>query len=184
MTGNAGENRRSTTLSGHAWVQTSEMEIQADTIELSGRDYDQVTATGHVSGTNVSSGFTFVCNSLVYNRKTGIVKLQGDVTMTDEKNDVHAEARFMEYNQNTETALMQIGVTLTQKNAVCTCALATYRKKEQLLEMSGSPQIVRGKDTFKAQEITFNLATEEIKLDGRVRGTVQDEQSAQGVQDE
>ncbi len=182
MTGNAGENRRSTTLSGNAWVQTEDMEITADSIELSGKDYETVLASGKVSGTNASSGFSFVCSSLVYNRKTGIVKLQGNVLMTDEENDVQAEARFMEYNQNTETALMQIGVTLTQKNAVCTCALALYRKKDQILEMSGSPQIVRGKDTFKAQEITFNLTTEEIVLDGRVRGTVQD--SPEGASNE
>lgn len=180
MTGNAGENRRTTTLTGNAWVQTEDMEITADVIELSGKDYDTVTATRNVSGTNSSSGFTFICNTLVYNRKTGIVKLQGDVVMNDEENGVTAESRFMEYNQKTETALMQIGVHLTQKNAVCTCALALYRKNDQILEMSGSPQIVRGKDQFKAQEITFNLKTEEIILDGRVRGTVQDEQKSEG----
>ena len=41
-----------------------------------------------------------------------------------------------------------------------------------MLEMTGNPQVVRGKDTFRAQEITFNLDTEEITLDGRVRGSV------------
>ncbi len=175
MTGNAGENRRNTTLTGNAWVQTEDMEIQADTIDLSGKDYDVVTAKGNVSGSNSSSGFTFTCNELTYNRKTGIVKLQGSVVLTDDENGVTAKARFMEYDQNTETALMQIDVHITQKDSVCTCALALYRKKDQLLEMSGSPQIKRTNDLFKAQEIIFNLKTEEITLDGRVRGTVQDD---------
>ncbi len=185
MTGNTGENRRSTTLSGNAWIQTDDMEISADVIELSGEEYDSVIASGTVSGTNTTSGFTFSCSNLEYNRKTGIVKLQGDVSLNDTENGVTATARFMEYNQNTETALMQIGVTLHQKESVCTCALALYRKKDQILEMSGSPQVQRGKDVFKAQEITFNLTTEEIVLDGRVRGTVQDDKkTSQGESDE
>ena len=41
-----------------------------------------------------------------------------------------------------------------------------------MLEMSGNPKIVQGTDTFRAQEITLNLDTQEITLDGRVSGTV------------
>ena len=40
--------------------------------------------------------------------------------------------------------------------------------------MNGNPKIIRGKDTFRAQEISLNLDTQEITLDGRVRGTVTD----------
>ena len=38
--------------------------------------------------------------------------------------------------------------------------------------MTGNPQVVQGDDTFRAQEIIFNLDTEEITMDGRVQGTV------------
>ena len=45
--------------------------------------------------------------------------------------------------------------------------------------MSGNPKIVQGKDTFRAQEITLNLESQEITLDGRVRGTVTDSQKSE-----
>ena len=63
---------------------------------------------------------------------------------------------------------------LVQKNNTCTGANAIYKKKEQTLELSGTPQIIKDKDTFKANEIFMNLETEEIVLDGKVRGSVSD----------
>jgi lipopolysaccharide export system protein LptA len=41
-----------------------------------------------------------------------------------------------------------------------------------MLEMSGNPQIKRDTDVFRAREITLNMDTEDITLDGRVRGSV------------
>ena len=43
---------------------------------------------------------------------------------------------------------------------------------EKLLDLSGNPKIIRDTDTFSAQEITLNMETEEITLDGKVRGSV------------
>ena len=50
--------------------------------------------------------------------------------------------------------------------------LAIYKKTEKLLDLSGNPKIIRDNDTFSAQEITLNMETEEITLDGKVRGSV------------
>lgn len=174
MSGNTGSGQESTVLSGRAWISTEDIEINAGTIELSGSNYDVITATGNVSGTNISSGISFTADRLSYDRRTDIVKLEGNVTLVDTDNDVTATAYLIEYNQKTETAVMQMNVRLVQKDSVCTAALATWRKEQKMLEMSGSPKIVRKDDVFTAQEITFNLDTEEITLDGKVRGTVTD----------
>lgn len=174
MSGNTGSGQEATILSGRAWINTEDIEVYANRIELTGSNYDVITATGNISGTNSSSGFTFSADKLVYDRRTDMVKLEGNVSLIDLDNDVTANAMIIEYNQKTETAVLQINVKLVQKDSVCTSALATWRKNEKMLEMSGSPKIVRKDDTFTAQEITFNLDTEEITLDGKVRGTVTD----------
>lgn len=174
MSGNTGSAQESTVLSGRAWISTSEMEVNADRIELTGSNYDVITATGNIHGTNTESGFTFTASKLTYDRRTDVVKLEGNVILVDLENDVTASAMLIEYNQTTETAVLQMNVRLVQKDSVCTAALATWRKDEKMLEMSGTPKIVRNDDTFTAQEITFNLDTEEITLDGKVRGTVTD----------
>lgn len=174
MTGSAGNSNKTTVLSGNAWIKTQDMEIYADTIRLSGTNYDTVFATGSVRGNNTKSGFAFSCKELKYNRNTQVAELSGNVVLDDKSNDVHATASIIEYNQNTETAVMQLDVNITQKDSKCTAALAVYRKESQMLELNGNPQVVRGTDVFNAQEIILNIDTQELTLDGKVRGTVKD----------
>jgi len=179
MKGTAGSKTDSTTLEGNAFVKTDTMEIKADSIELSGDDFRFITAQGNVKGSNSESKLEFDCGRMKYDRKTKIASLEDSVHLVDTANNVSADAQIIEYNQDSETAIMQIAITLKQKDNTCTSAYAIYRKKAQMLEMSGNPKIVQGKDTFRAQEITLNLESQEITLDGRVRGTVTDSQKSE-----
>ncbi len=174
MTGKSGSTSEETTLSGNAYVKTDSMEISADSIRLYGEDFRFITAEGSVDGKNTESALDFSCGKLVFDRMTKIARLEDSVHLVDTENEVSADAQIIEYNQNTQTATMQINVTLKQKDNTCTSAYALYRKKVQMLEMSGNPKIVQGEDSFRAQEITLNLDTQEITLDGRVSGTVTD----------
>ena len=174
MTGIAGSKTDTTILNGNAKVTTESMIISADSIEISGDDFRYIIAQGNVSGKNTESDLDFTCGRIKYDRKTKIALLEDKVLMKDNENAVTADAQIIEYNQNTEIATMQIEVTIKQKDNVCTSAYAVYRKKNQMLEMSGNPKIVQGQDSFRAQEITLNLDTQEIKLDGRVSGSVTD----------
>ena len=174
MNGSTGENSEYSKLSGNAFIKTESMEIRADEIILSGKDFRFINATGNVSGKSIESEFDFSCQQMEYDRETEIAVLKGNVSMIDTKNEINASAQIIEYNQKTEVAYMQINVKLVQKNNTCTGANAIYKKKEQTLELSGTPQIVKDKDNFKANEIFMNLETEEIILDGKVRGSVSD----------
>ena len=172
MSGQAGDSSATTTLSGGAYVQTSSMEISADTIELSGDDYRFIKATGNISGKNLESKMEFTCDAMSYDRETKVAQLQGNVKLTDTENDVKADAQLIEYNQNTNIAVLQIGITLTQKKNVCTGAYAVYQKDEQMLEISGNAQVKQEEDVFRAQQITLNLETQNITLSGNVKGSV------------
>lgn len=178
MTGMAGNTSDRTTLMGNAFVRTSQMEIFADKIEMSGKDFRMVEATGHIRGKNLESKMEFTCDQMTYDRDTKIAVLRDRVHLTDIENDVVADAEIIEYNQDTDIAILQINIKLTQKDNVCNGAYAVYRKKEQLLNLSGNAQIRQGKDSFRAQEISLNLDTQEITLDGRVRGSVSDERKS------
>ena len=174
MTGSTGENSEYSKLEGNAFIKTETMEIRADEIVLSGQDFRFITATGSIVGKSSESDFDFECEQLEYDRETKLVILRGNVSLVDNENDVKATAQLIEFDQNTEIANMQITVKLIQKKNVCTGAIAVYNKKEQLLELKGSPQIQKDKDLFKANEISMNLETEKITLDGKVRGSVTD----------
>ena len=67
-----------------------------------------------------------------------------------------------------------INENLTQKENECSGAYAIYHKIDQILELSGNAQVKQKKDTFRAQNIYFNMDTEEIKLGGNVKGSVTD----------
>lgn len=172
MNGTAGNTNDFTKLSGNAHVKTENMEIYADVIELSGNDFRYITATGNVTGVNTESKMNFTCGKMNYDRETKIATLERAVHLIDTEHEVTADAELIEYNQNTEISIMQISVTIIQKDNTCTSAYAIYKKNEQLLEMRGNPRVVQGSDTFRAQQIVLNLDTQEITLDGRVRGSV------------
>lgn len=177
MTGVAGNTSDRTTLVGNAFVKTAQMEISANKIEMSGKEFRMVEATGNIRGKNLETNMEFTCDQMTYDRDTKIAVLRDRVHLIDVENEVAADAEIIEYNQDTDIAVLQINILLTQKENICRSAYAVYRKKEQILNLSGNAQITQGKDSFRAQEISLNLDTQEITLDGRVRGSVSDERS-------
>ena len=172
MSGVAGNKNSMTSLKGNAKVITKNMIINADYIELSGKDFRIIKAVGNITGKNTESNLDFTCGKLLYDRETKIATLKDDVKLVDTDNDVVAKAQIIEYDQNSEIAIMQIQINLTQKDNLCTSAYAIYRKTEQILEMNGNPKIVQKGDTFRAQAITLDMNSQEITLSGRVKGSV------------
>ena len=178
MSGTIGDKSDSTSLTGEAYILTDSMEISADSISMSGKDFRYIDAEGSITGKNMESELEFTCGKMHYDRETKIAQLSDKVSLTDVKNNVKAKAQHIEYNQDTDIAVMQIDIELTQKDNVCKGAYAVYRKADQMLELSGNAQIKQGSDTFRAQEITLNLDSQEITLDGRVKGSVIDERKS------
>ena len=172
MTGSTKKSGDVTTLTGNAVIKTEDMELTADSIELSGKDFRNIKASGNISGKIISSQMDFTCEDMTYDRQTKMARLKNGVHLIDRQNDVEADADLIDYNQNTEVAVLQIGVSITQKENHCTAAYALYKKNEQTLTLTGNPQVKQNDNTFRAQEIILNLDTQEITLDGRVRGSV------------
>lgn len=176
MTGSISSKNNTTILKGNAKVITDSIEISADEIQISGENYRYIKATGNVCGS--SDSFDFTCGLLTYDQTTKKANLQNDVTLIDEENNVRAQAEIIEYNQETEIAVMQISVNIQQDENTCLASYAIYRKKDQMLDLSGNPNIKQKDDIFRAQQISLNLNTQQITLDGRVRGSVNTDSSS------
>ena len=172
MSGSTKKNAEKTILSGHAAITTENMELSAESIELSGKDFRFITATGTVIGKIKDSQMDFTCGTMTYDREKKTAVLKNTVHLVDNQNNVTADAEIIDYNQNTEIAIMQINVNLVQKENTCTAANAVYQKNQKMLILTGNPTVQQGSDLFRAQEISLNLDTNEITLDGRVRGSV------------
>ena len=103
MNGSTGENSEYSKLSGNAFIKTESMEIRADEIILSGKDFRFINATGNVSGKSIESEFDFSCQQMEYDRETEVAVLKGNVSMIDTKNEI---------NGYQEIAIFKDGVTL------------------------------------------------------------------------
>lgn len=175
MTGSGNSSKTSkgiTVLEGNAFVKAGTMEIHGDRIEISGKNYRNITATGNVIGSDSEKGFYFTTKSLKYDRELEFAVLDGNSVMEDTENEVTAKGGTITYNRKTEIAILQVNVRILRKNIACRAAFAVYRRSDNSLVLTGAPLVVRDSDQFRAARITVLLDTEEISLEGRVSGSM------------
>lgn len=180
MSGKSTDDDSVTVLKGSSYIKTETMEINAGEIELSGDDYRYIKASDKIKGKNLETNMTFSCDEMEYDRETKVAILKGNVSLIDTDNDVTAKAQRIEYNQDKEIAILQIDVNLVQKSNVCTGAHAIYYKNDKILDISGNAQVSKDGDVFRAQNIHFNMDTEDIVLGGNVKGSVSESQKSEG----
>jgi len=175
MQGSGEKGKNSTALTGNAKVSVDSLNIYGERIELYGKDYRYIKASGSVTGEDTEKGFTFSAASLSYDRETEIAEFMGQAKVEDTKNKVETAAERIEYNQKSEIILLQMAVKLKSKDIVCDSLFAVYSRNTSMLELTGKPTVKKGKDEFQAARISVNLDTEDIKLEGKVSGTVTEE---------
>ena len=178
MQGSGGKGQNSTALTGNAKVSVDSLNIYGERIELYGKDYRYIRANGSVTGEDAEKGFTFSAASLSYDRETEVAEFMGQAKVEDTKNKVETAAERIEYNQKNEIILLQMDVKLKSKDIACDSLFAVYNRNTSMLELTGKPTVKKGKDEFKAARISVNLDTEDIKLEGKVSGTVTEEKES------
>ena len=178
MQGSGKKDQNSTSLTGNAKVSVDSLNIYGERIELYGKDYRYIKANGSVTGEDAEKGFTFSAASLSYDRETEVAEFMGQAKVDDTKNKVETAAERIEYNQKTEIILLQMAVKLKSKDIACDSLFAVYNRNTSMLELTGKPTVKKGKDEFKAARISVNLDTEDIKLEGKVSGTVTEEKES------
>lgn len=167
------ENKKATNLIGNAEVKVDSLTISAERIEIFGKDYRYVNASGSIKGEDIEKGYRFKADLINFDRKTDTVTMFGNIELEDTKNDVKINTENMEYKKKQEIMIMRFNVKIVNKDITCTSMFALYNRKESKVELTGRPIVKKVKDEFKAGKISVDLDTEEISLDGRVRGSVE-----------
>lgn len=184
LQGSGGKGQTSTSLTGNARVSVDSLNIYGERIELYGKDYRYIKASGNVTGEDAEKGFTFSAASLSYDRETEVAEFMGQAKVEDTKNKVETSAERIEYNQKNEIILLQMAVKLKSKGIACDSLFAVYNRNTSMLELTGKPTVKKGKDEFKAARISVNLDTEDIKLEGKVSGSVTEEKEEETTKTE
>jgi lipopolysaccharide export system protein LptA len=171
------EGQEHAVLTGHGRVESSDIRITADSIELFGKNFIYAQAHGHVHVVDAQRGLDLTSEELFYDRDRKIARVQGNATLADLKNEMVVKGGFIEDRDKEEIDIIQIGVRIFHKDIVCRSEFARYQRDKKILELSGMPWVSKGDDVYQAARITVNLDTEDISLEGSVQGTLQDKGS-------
>ncbi len=171
-TGTRAKGRELIVLEGNARVESETIILNADRIEIRGDDMQLIECRGNVTGIDEERGLFFTTDLLVYDRVNKFTRLVGNATMEDKQNEVIAKARFIEYNENLGTSLLQVGVRIFKGELVCRSDYAFWRREEEDLELASFPVVYKGSDEFRADRMRINLDTEELLMEGSVSGSL------------
>ncbi|MCL2128993.1 MAG: hypothetical protein FWH35_01395 [Treponema sp.] len=172
MSGGKATGREITVLTGNAEVRSDNLLLQAERIEIQGSDNRFVDCSGNVRGFEEEKNILFRTDRLRYDRTLKIARLEGNSTLEDRKNEIIARARFIEYDDQSEVAIMQISVRLFKDNLVCRSEYAIYRRTEKTLALSGFPVVYKKEDEFRAEKIRVDLDTDDVVMEGDVTGSI------------
>ncbi|MDR2900325.1 MAG: LptA/OstA family protein [Treponema sp.] len=174
MSGGSASGREITILTGNAEVKSDTVFLQADKIELQGDEYQFIDCVGNVWGQDLERGIVFITDRLRYDRTLKIARLEGDSTMEDKENEVVAKARFIEYNDSSGAAILQVSVRLFKDTMVCRSDYAVYRREDEVLDLSGYPVVYKDSDEFRADFIQVDLETEDVTMEGAISGSIKE----------
>jgi lipopolysaccharide export system protein LptA len=172
MSGTKAMGKEVTILVGNAEVRSDNLLLRAEKIELQGEDNQFIDCTGGVSGIEEEKEIFFQTDRLRYDRNLKIVRLEGNSSLEDRKNELVARGRFIEYDEEAEVTVFQISVRLFKDDMVCRSEYAIYRRDEKLLDLSGFPVVYKKDDEFRADRIRVDLDTDDVTMVGAVSGTI------------
>jgi lipopolysaccharide export system protein LptA len=166
--------KEKTVLAGRARVKTGSISIIADRIELLGKDFTYIDCSGTVSVVDTERQIRLESQNLYYDRSKKFTLAQGPSSLQDDKNKLVLKAEWIENNGETEVTLAQVAVRIVKDKLACRAEYVLYRRKDDELELSGSPSATKNGDEYKATRIIVNTETEDIRLEGEVSGKVEE----------
>lgn len=163
-------------LESGAEVQVGTLLLSSTTIELYGKDFRFVRCEGDVNLQDEGRGISLVTSSLLFDRVEETLLIDSWVELEDTNNQVSASAARMEFFLKEGIVLLQAQARLLKHTddgpMICRSDFMTFNRDKEMLDLKGRASIVWKPDTYEAQTITVNLKTEEIRMEGSIKGTI------------
>lgn len=179
MTTVLAKGKEHTILSGNAKITNGDTVITANQIELYGPSFRYANCTGDVKVVDKKRGITLTAQKLYYDRTEDLSRVEGYAEMQDTKNELVVKGGFLENRGKEDVTIVQIGVRILKiadkQQMVCRSEFARYNRKTDNLVLSGTPVVYWKGDEYRASQISIDLKTDEISLEGEVSGTITSE---------
>ncbi len=168
------EGNQRTILTGDAFIASENLDIEAQRIELYGKDFRYARCSEDVKVNNAEQKISLSAQALFYDRDLEFLRIRGYTEMIDMNNELVIKCGYLEHYDREEYSIFQIGVRILKATEdgrmVCRSDFARYDRKEDLLELTGSPIVYWKGDRYSAVRITINLENDEITMQGDVEG--------------
>jgi lipopolysaccharide export system protein LptA len=163
-------------LQNGAEVQVGSLMVRSNTMELYGKDFRFVRCEGDVTLQDEQRGISLITSSLLFDRVEETLLIDSWVELEDSNNQVAASAARMEFFLQEGIVLLQVQARLLKHTEdgpmVCRSDFMIFDRDKEMLDLKGRASIVWKPDTYEAQTITVNLKTEEIRMEGSIKGTI------------
>ena len=170
------EGRRSVSLTGGATVSAEGMVITADSVTLTGDDYDVVECTGTIEIKDEETGLSIKTTALYYDRTAERLLISAWCEVSDSVNELEAGTGAVSYDLRNEVLSLEMAARLmkaTDSGLLSARAeRITFDRGADTLTLQGNAEVEWNRNSYRAKLITINLTTEEIRLEGRIEGEV------------
>ncbi len=163
-------------LDNGAEVEVGSLLLRSTSMELYGKDFRFVRCEGDVTMQDEERGISLVTSSLLFDRVEETLLIDSWVELEDTNNQVAASAARMEFFLKEGIVLLQVQARLLKHTddgpMVCRSDFMNFDRDKEMLDLKGRASIVWEPDTYEAQSISVNLKTEEIRMEGSIKGTI------------
>lgn len=170
------EGKEEVVLSDGAIVTLDDMVLRSNRIILSGSDWNTIRCEGQTSIEDTGRGLDIRASNIIYDRSDETLTIDSWFEVNDTKEEITAMGGAMYFDMDNEILELIKQVTLrkiTDKGIMeCNAESIIYDRKENKLSLISSAVVKWNGDEYKAEAITVDLETDNIKLEGRIKGTI------------
>lgn len=168
-------------LSGGSWVKTGTITIEAESIDMYGENSRYLSCRESVVLRDSEKEITLYSNTLNYDRETELLTVNGWVELIDLKNQMIAKGAYLRIDQENENFLLQVNVSVLKtdeegNDMFCTADSAYYESEANMLELTGSADVIYNDSHYAASRILIDLETNEFTLEGGVSGKINEKE--------
>ena len=170
------EGKEEVVLSEGAVVNLDDMTITGEKIVLSGEDWRYVECEGSTLIDDTSRGLAIRAVDILYDRQSETLSIGSWFEVNDTQQEITAMGGSMYFDMESEVLELNQQVTLlkiTDRGIMeCSAESMIYDRNNSSLSLRSNATVNWNGDEYKAEVISVNLENDEIKLEGRIKGTI------------
>ncbi len=170
------EGRETILLSQGASVSSGSIHFEAQTIELIGPDARYLVGNGAVKITDTDNNIVINSTGISFDRESEQLLVDGWVEVQDLNNEIIATGAYLAYDRTEGVIKIQIAAKLLHHTdsgpMVCRADTIEFNRESRKLSLIGNSVVEWKGDVYRASSTTVDLDSEEIEMEGTIKGTV------------